>query len=79
MGIISSDEEPSWSDVYNLQTRNTILELRIDKLRTCLQGIKAIAEGIRSYLEVPAPRDVRFEMDRILDLITKAESEGNDV
>ena len=46
MGIFSSDEEPSWSDVYNLQKRNTILELRIDKLRTCLQDIKGIATAL---------------------------------
>jgi len=43
------------------------------KLKKVLQEVKSIAKGIRSYLEVPAPRDIRFEMDRILDLISKAE------
>lgn len=75
MGIFSSDEEPCWSDVYNLQEHNRKYEAKIARLRTCLQEIKAIATGVRSYLEVPAPRDVRYEMDRILDVITKAESE----
>ena len=45
----------------------------IYKLKEVLQEVKSIAKGIRSYLEVPAPRDVRFEMDRILDLIRKVE------
>lgn len=43
------------------------------KLKKVLQEVKSIAKGIRSYLEVPTPRDVRFEMDRILDLINEAE------
>lgn len=75
MGIISSDEEPCWSDVYNLQEHNRKYEAKIARLRSCLQEIKAIAKGVRSYLEVPAPRDVRYEMNRILNLITKTESE----
>lgn len=43
------------------------------KLKKILQEVKSIAKGIRSYLEVPTPRDIRFEMDRILDLITKVQ------
>lgn len=70
MGIFSSDEEPCWSDVYNLQTRNTILELRIDKLRTCLQDIKAIVCGNYEIIDPQGRKD-------ILKLITKAESEDN--
>ena len=46
-----------------------------NKYKQTLQEIKAIAKGIRGYLEVPTPRDVRYEMDRILNLITKAEEE----
>lgn len=46
------------------------------KLQKVLQEVKSIAKGVRGYLEVPAPRDVRFEMDRILDLITEAELPG---
>ena len=45
----------------------------IYKLKQVLQEVKSIAKGVRSYLEVPAPRDVRFEMDRILDIITKVQ------
>lgn len=45
------------------------------KYKQTLQEIKAITTGVRNYLKVPAPRDVRYEMDRILDLITKAEEE----
>lgn len=48
---------------------------KADKYWLVLQEIKAIAKGIRGYLEVPASRDVRYEMDRILSLITKAEEE----
>lgn len=83
MGIFSSDEEPSWSDVYNLQKENTILELRTDKLKSCLQVIKAIAEELlEKGLE---PQSVEHQLrlrgkrelaSIILDLITKAESEG---
>ena len=43
------------------------------KLKKVLQDVKSIAKGVRGYLELPAPRDVRFEMDRILDLITETE------
>lgn len=43
------------------------------KLQKVLQEVKSIVKGIRSYLEIPTPRDVRFEMDRILDLTTEAE------
>ena len=45
------------------------------KYKQTLQEIKAIAKGVRSYLEVPASRDVRYEMDRILHLTIKAEEE----
>jgi phage host-nuclease inhibitor protein Gam len=45
------------------------------KLKKVLQEVKSIAKGVRSYLGVPAPRDVRFEMDRILNLIIKVEEE----
>lgn len=66
MGIFSSDEEPSWSDVYNLQTMNTILKLRIDKLKNCLQDIKAIVCGNYEIIDPQGRKD-------ILKLITKAE------
>lgn len=49
------------------------LEKQIKDLKDVLKEVKSIAKGVRGYLEVPAPRDVRFEMDRILDLITKVQ------
>lgn len=83
MGIFSSDEEPSWSDVYNLQTNQVMLELKIDKLKSCLQDIKAIAEQLlEKGLE---PQSVEHQLrlrgkrelaSIIIDLITKFESEG---
>ena len=42
---------------------------RMQKYKSALEEIKDIAKGVRGYLEVPTPRDVRFEMDRILDII----------
>ena len=60
-------------DKYYQQTLDD--EIQINELYQVLQEIKAIVTGVRGYLEVPAPRDVRYEMDRILDLITKAEEE----
>lgn len=55
-------------EIDNLQYKN-------NEYKQTLKEIRAIATGVRSYLEVPASRDVRYEMDRILDLITKAEKE----
>lgn len=62
-------EALSWANIANDYQKDKT------KLEQTLQEIKTIAKGVRGYLEVPAPRDVRFEMDRILDLITKAEEE----
>lgn len=74
MGIFSSDEEPCWSDVYNLQEHNRKYEAKIARLRSCLQEIKAIAEQILNKNEFVYMnyRDVR----QIIRLITKAESGG---
>lgn len=62
-------EALSWANIANECQKDKT------KLEQTLQEIKAIVTGVRSYLEVPAPRDVRYEMDRILNLITKAEEE----
>jgi len=89
MGIFSSDEEPCWSDVYNLQEHNRKYELKIDKLKaendklkTCLREIKAIAEELlEKGLE---PQSVEHQLrlrgkrelaSIILELTTKAEVE----
>ena len=42
-----------------------------NKYRQTLQEIKEIAGGVRNYLQLLAPRDVRYEMDRILQKISE--------
>ena len=47
---------------------------RLDyKLLRTLTEIKKIALGVRNYLNCPSPRDVRYEMDIILQKISKCE------
>ncbi len=58
---------------FELGDENKKLKEKNKQLKQTLQKVKSIAKGVRSYLEIPAPRDVRFEMDRILDLIAKAQ------
>ena len=48
-------------------------ELR--KLKQTLAEIKEIALGVRNYLNCPSPRDVRYEMDIILQKIKECEIE----
>ena len=43
------------------------------KLEQTLTEIKEIAEGVRNYLQVPASKDVRYEMDIILQKISESE------
>ena len=43
------------------------------KLKQTLTEIKEIALGVRNYLACPSPRDVRYEMDIILQKIRKCE------
>ena len=45
------------------------------KLKQTLTEIKEIARGVRNYLDYPSPRDVRYEMDIILQKISKVENE----
>lgn len=82
MGIFSSDEEPSWEDIYNLQANKVMLELKIDKLeaendrlKTCLQEIKEIAE--RGFNNSQCNCGLRADIDQIIQKITKAENEDN--
>ena len=72
MGIFSSDEEPCWSDVYNLQEHNRKYKAKIARLRTCLQEIKEIAEDI--FTEGDMSNTYRIVND-LKKIITKAESE----
>ena len=41
-----------------------------------LTDIKEIALGVRNYLDYPSPRDVRYEMDIILQKISESEVEN---
>lgn len=60
--------------ISNLISKNHKKALiKASKVLKTIQEIKAIAIGVRSYLKVPVPRDVRYEMDRILNIITKVE------
>ena len=43
------------------------------KLKQTLTEIKEIALGVRNYLACPSPRDVRYEMDIILQKISECE------
>ena len=49
-----------------------------NKYAQTLIGIKEIALGVRNYLACPSPRDVRYEMDIILQKISECE-ENNDM
>ena len=50
-------------------------EQEYEELKETLTEIKEIALGVRNYLNCPSPRDVRYEMDIILQKIS--ECEGN--
>ena len=49
------------------------LTQEVAKLKTTLSKIKEIALGVRNYLNYPSPRDVRYEMDIILQKISEGE------
>ena len=49
------------------------LSNRFLELKQTLTEIKEIAEGVRNYLQVPASKDVRYEMDIILQKISESE------
>ena len=51
------------------------LSNRFLELKQTLTEIKEIAEGVRNYLQVPASKDVRYEMDIILQKISECEVE----
>ena len=55
---------------YQLHTEEHFAKL---KLEATLTEIKEIALGVRNYLDCPSPKDVRYEMDRILQLISEVE------
>ena len=46
--------------------------LELDQLKQTITEIKDIALGVRNYLDYPSPRDVRYEMDIILQKISEA-------
>lgn len=46
-----------------------------DKFKQTLTEVKEIVLGVRNYLDCPSPRDVRYEMDIILQKISEVENE----
>lgn len=52
------------------------LQQQLDQLKQTIAEIKKIALGVRNYLAYPSPRDVRYEMDIILQKIRKCEVEN---
>ncbi len=47
-----------------------------EELKQTLIEIKEIAKGVRNYLQVSAPKDVRYEMDIILQKISEVADEN---
>ena len=62
-------------DILNSMADNILLEQRNEKLKQTLTEIKEIAKGVRSYLNYPSPKDVRYEMDIILQKISEVEND----
>ena len=58
-----------------VRTLNTVQEAEIIKLKQALAKIKEIAKGVRNYLNCSSPRDVRYEMDKILQKINEVKDE----
>ena len=59
--------------IKNKEERNIELYKENNKLKQTLTEIKEIAKGVRNYLNCPSPRDVRYEMDIILQKISEVE------
>ena len=61
---------------------NGLLKIQYQLADSCkkyiqtLTEIKEIARGVRNYLDCPSPRDVRYEMDIILQKISECEAEN---
>ena len=62
--------------IKNKEERNIELYKENNKLKQTLTEIKEIALGVRNYLACPSPRDVRYEMDIILQKISECEVEN---
>lgn len=75
MGIISSAMLHSWEEMGCLDNDNSEeleqLKAENDKLKSCLQDIKVIAESAMAKQQ-----EYKKDFEQILDLITKVESEG---
>ena len=48
-------------------------EQECEKYEQTLTEVRKIAQGVRNYLKYPAPKDVRYEMDIILQKISECE------
>ena len=64
--------------VKELLGKWALKEQECEELKETLTEIKEIALGVRNYLDYPSPRDVRYEMDIILQKISEVENEWND-
>lgn len=53
------------------------LSNRFLKLKQILAEINEIALGVRNYLNCPSPKDVRYEMDVILQKISEVGNGNN--
>lgn len=61
---------------YKLYKQLKCKEQECNKYKQTLAEIKEIALGVRNYLACPSPRDVRYEMDIILQKISECEVEN---
>lgn len=70
----NADSEEALKQLEFVRTLNTVQEAEIKKLSKTLTEIKDIALGVRNYLNCPSPRDVRYEIDIILQKIGECEA-----
>ena len=52
-------------------------EQECEKYEQTLTEVRKTAQGVRNYLKYPAPKDVRYEMDIILQKISEYEVEND--
>ena len=53
------------------------LQHKVNVLSEALIRVNEIAQGVRNYLTCPSPRDVRYEMDLILNKVKECNIESN--
>lgn len=75
VGLYQRQIDSSVPDDWEYEEVLVLVEQYIEKLKQTLTEIKEIAKGVRNYLQVPAPKDVRHEIDIILQKISECEVE----